>query len=307
MLSDDPAGGVQHLLLLRRQVQLNDLFYAVFSDAAGDAAVDAPLAVLPIQQGGDGEDPLLIPEDTSGQLGQGPADAELRGALALDNVHPRTAGLFQNLLLVQTQLFKGDAPHGDGGEGDHGGVAVLAHGECAHAPPVRPGLLADDPDQPGGVQEGPGAEAAPSLQLQALAQVVGHDVGGVGDGHHRTGEVQGPQFFGEALQQLHRPAQQVQPGLTREPGLPDGHHRQVGVLTLPVSPGADGDVPVQEADAVGHVQSLGGSLLRRHVHQHDLPAHPGGGQGVGAVTAHMPRSDDDDFSLFHFGILPFGK
>jgi hypothetical protein len=154
---------------------------------------------------------------------------------------------------------------------------VFPQAECGDAPPVHPRPLADTPHQPGGVQQGAGTEALPSLQLQGLAQPVGHDVGGVGNGHHRAGEPERLQLLRQGFQQLHRTAQQVQPGLSGEPGLPDGHHHQSGAAAFSVSPRPDCDRIVHKADAVGYVQGLGSGLLREQIHQNDLLTVPGGG------------------------------
>ena len=63
MLFDNLAGGVQPALFLLGELQLDDFLHAGAADAAGDAAVDAGLAVLPLQQDGDGQDALFVPED----------------------------------------------------------------------------------------------------------------------------------------------------------------------------------------------------------------------------------------------------
>ena len=64
MLFDNLARGAQLALLLLGQFQLNNLLYAGAPNAAGYAAVNAGLAVLPLQQDGDGQDTFLVPEDS---------------------------------------------------------------------------------------------------------------------------------------------------------------------------------------------------------------------------------------------------
>ena len=111
--------------------------------------------------------------------------------------------------------------------------------------------------------------------------------------------MQRPEHPSQLLELLHRPAQQVQPGLAGLPGLPDGHHHQVGVPALLVAAAAHPDGPLHQAHAVGDVHGLGVGLFGDHVHQHHVPAHAAGRQGIGAVAAHMARPQNHNFTRFH--------
>ena len=80
------------------------------------------LTVLPLQQHGSGQHPVLVPKNALDHIRQRCADAELRGAFALNDLVADLAGALQNQILIQLAVTHrilpaqgGIIPTADGG------------------------------------------------------------------------------------------------------------------------------------------------------------------------------------------------
>ena len=82
IIAHGPAGGVELLLLLRGEMQLDDVRDAVATHDRRDARIDIVLTVLTVQQDRDRKDAVLVIEDGADDLRRRRADAELGAALA---------------------------------------------------------------------------------------------------------------------------------------------------------------------------------------------------------------------------------
>ena len=76
MAADDLAGGIKLLLFLGGQGQDHDLLGALAAHPAGYPAVDAGLAIFPLQLHREGKHPLFVGQDGTAQGCQRLADAE---------------------------------------------------------------------------------------------------------------------------------------------------------------------------------------------------------------------------------------
>ena len=86
ILAHGLAGCVELLLLLRGEVQLNDLCDAVATHDSGHAGVHIVLTVFAVQQNGNRKNAVLVVEDGANDLCGGSTDAELRALLAAQDV-----------------------------------------------------------------------------------------------------------------------------------------------------------------------------------------------------------------------------
>ena len=82
IVAHGPAGGVELLLLLRGEMQLDDVRDAVATHDRRDARIDIVLTVLTVQQDRDRKDAVLVVENGADDLRRRRADAELGAALA---------------------------------------------------------------------------------------------------------------------------------------------------------------------------------------------------------------------------------
>lgn len=82
IVAHGPAGGVELLLLLRGEMQLDDVRDAVATHDRRDARIDIVLTVLTVQQDRDRKDAVLVVEDGADDLRRRRADTELGAALA---------------------------------------------------------------------------------------------------------------------------------------------------------------------------------------------------------------------------------
>ena len=82
ILAHGLAGCVELLLLLRGEVQLDDLCDAVATHDSRHAGVNIVLTVLAVQQNGNRKNAVLVVENSADDLCGGSTDAELRTLLA---------------------------------------------------------------------------------------------------------------------------------------------------------------------------------------------------------------------------------
>ena len=259
-------GGVAELLqLVGVEAQLDNVAYAAAVEDGGGADVEVVEPVLALQEGGDGQDHVLVAQDRTRDAGERVADAEGGVALAFDDVVGGVAGADEHLVHLGVDVRVGlrlGLQHGaqrhaaDGAGGEHGqfGVAVLADDVGVHGGRGDVEVQAEVVAPAGGVQHGAGADDLVGRQAGLLPGDVGQHIHGVGGHDVDAVEAVGHDLGVDGLENLGVTGDQVDAGLAvalRHARAVDHHGGVAAVLV-----GAHRDIHVVAGERNGVVEVL---------------------------------------------------
>lgn len=124
------------------EMQLDDFLDAIATNNGWYPNANVFLSVFPVQNGGYGNDFVLVVQDGTRNMGEGVADTKLRGAFARENFPSRIlrfAGdiieieMFETLLVLLQNVHDRLAADRHMGPGDELGLAMFPEGISVHA------------------------------------------------------------------------------------------------------------------------------------------------------------------------------
>ena len=170
---------------------------------------------------------------------------------------------------------------------------MLAHAEGLDLLGVNVDDAREDAAQTHGVERGAGAKDVLARQAEVAVQVLGHDVGGVGDAEHDAVEAGVAHGAHDALEHLHGAAEHVEASLARPAAAARGEDDEVGVRAVGVVANVDVERVAHAGGEVLEVHDLGLSGLAVDVEKHDLVYQVAEHQAQRDVAANATSADDD--------------
>src|SRR5918992_341895 len=294
---DRVCGGAQQLLLLVREVELDDLLDPARAELDRDAHVEAVDAVLALEVRRHREHALLVQQDGVDHLrARGPRGVPGRGAEQLDDLAAADGRPLHQRLepLLRDELRQRDSAHGCRRDDRHHLVAVAAEHERLHVLDGRACLPRDERPEARRVEDAGLAEDALLRQSGSRLRPRAHGVGGVRQhDHDRLGRLRDRLLGDRADDRLVLRHQVVaaHPGLARQAG-GDHDHVRAGRLLVAVRPG-DRRLEAEDRAHLVDVERLALRQALLDVGEHDVGV-VAPREHLRAGRARVPRPDDRD-------------
>ena len=173
---------------------------------------------------------------------------------------------------------------------------MLAHAEGLNLLGVDVDDAREDAAQSHGVERGAGPKDMLARQAEVAVQVLGHDVGGVGDAQHDAVEAGVAHGANDALEHLHGAAEHVEARLAGPAAAAGGENDEVGVRAVGVVTNTDGERVAHARGKVLEVHDLGLCGLTVHVEKHDLVHEVAKHQAQCNVAANATGADNDNLA-----------
>src|SRR5690606_32548164 len=159
------SGTAQQSFFFRGNLQPDLLHHTLAGDNRGQAKAEVFQAVLPFQKRGDGQDRMLVPEDTLGDINHGQPDPVISCPLPFNHFVGGIFNLFKNLLSLEGAAIPvtgraviGKTDTGDVGQAPDGHLAVAVFPQDIGVDVCRVNLAmaAEEETEAGSIQNRPG-------------------------------------------------------------------------------------------------------------------------------------------------------